>query len=276
LCAWSFPGGVNSYYAVFSGGMVWTADWAGDRLVRFDPATGEGRRWSLGTGSDPLGLAAGADGSVWTADAEQGRLLRLAPASGVLTRYSLPVGATPQMLTLVDGFVWYTESAAGTVGALDPNVAAGRSATASSDTFTASPACQTLPAGSVAGSGASSAALAWSGGAWDEIVASGGWTVYELPAGASPFGIAAGSGPPWIVDQGRQVLGRLGGSPATETPTPTRTGTPTSPVTLTPTLTPTGTLSPAATSSPTAGPTRTASPTGTVPRSSACVSTYPC
>jgi streptogramin lyase len=222
LCAWAFPGGVSSYYALVSGGAVWTANWANDRLVRFDPATGAGRRWSLGAGSDPLGMALDADGNLWVADAEKRQLLRLAPGSGLLTRYALPTGTTPQVVALIDGLVWYTESASGTVGSLDPLVAAGSSAAATSDTFSASAACETLPAGAVTAAGAGSGALAWSSGAWDEIIASGGWHVYKLPAGASPFGIASVDGAPWVVDRGRRMIARAGGPAATETPTATR------------------------------------------------------
>jgi streptogramin lyase len=273
LCAWAFPGGVSSYYALVSGGAVWTANWANDRLVRFDPATGAGRRWSLGAGSDPLGMALDADGNLWVADAEKRQLLRLAPGSGLLTRYALPTGTTPQVVALIDGLVWYTESASGTVGSVDPLVAAGSSAAATSDTFSASAACETLPAGAVTAAGAGSGALAWSSGAWDEIIASGGWHVYKLPAGASPFGIASVDGALWVVDRGRRMIARAGGPAATETPTatPTRASTPAGPPTATATRTttptvvpgpsPTASATPSATLSPTAGPSPTPSPT---------------
>jgi streptogramin lyase len=265
LCVWTFPGGVSSYYAVVDGSAVWTANWANDRLVRFDPATGQGRRWALGAGSDPLGLAVDADGHLWAADGEQRQLLRLAPASGLLTRFSLPAGTTPQIVALIDGLVWYTESAAGTVGSLDPASAAGSSSTVGSDTFTASPACSTLPAGTVTAAAARGGALAWSGRVWDEIVASGGWTVYQLPAGASPFGIAAVDGAAWVVDRGRQVLARPGGPASTETPAPTQTPTltPIQTQTLTPTQTPSQTPAATTTPSPTGTPTVSRTPTAT-------------
>jgi streptogramin lyase len=259
LCAWAFSGGVSSYYALVSGGFVWTANWANDRLVRFDPVSGQGRRWSLGVGSDPLGIATDPAGDLWAAAAEQGQLLRLAPASDLLTRYALPAGEKPQIIASIGSVIWYTEGASGTVGSLDPSVAAGSSAVAGSDTFTAAPTCSTLPAGSVAAATARSASLAWSGGAWNEIVAAGGWTVYQLPAGANPFGIASYAGAPWVVDQGRQVIARPGGPVSTETPTPTATHTATRTPTITsgPSLTPTRT--PTATGAVTPGPSPTPS-----------------
>jgi streptogramin lyase len=200
---------------------------------------------------------------VWAADGEKRQLLRLAPGSGLLTRFSLPAGTTPQVVALIGELVWYTESAAGTVGSLDPARAAGSSATASSDTFTASPTCSTLPAGTVTAAAAGSGAPSWSGGVWDEIVASEGWTVYQLPAGASPFGIASVDGAAWVVDRGRQVLARQGRPASTETPAPTPTHT------ETPAPTPTGTPAVSGTPTPTntvtAGPspTRTSAPTAT-------------
>lgn len=38
------------------------------------------------------------------------------------------------------------------------------------------------------------------------IVSSGGWQMYQMPVGASPWGIAFESGKVWVVDNGRQVL----------------------------------------------------------------------
>jgi streptogramin lyase len=262
LCAFALPGGTISYYVVYDAGAAWLANWFNDRIYRIDATTGAGQRWSLGSGADPLGLASDGNGQLWIADAGKNALLRLAPGSGQLTTYALPSGSSPQMVTLIDGKVWYTESGSGTLGALDPAVAMGSTAAASSDTFSAAPACQTLGAGTTTQASATSGAFSWSSGSWEEIVASGGWTVYQLPSGGIPHGIAGYAGKPWVVDRGRRIIARAGGAPATETPTATPTRTPTATNTPTPTQTPTQTPTATQTPSPTPGPSQT--PTATL------------
>jgi streptogramin lyase len=126
-----------------------------------------------------------------------------------MTAYTLPVGSTPEMITTSEGRVWYTEDTSGTIGMLDPITATGTSTTLAETTAAVTPAC------SIVGPGTSTAALTGTGSAswvtssYTTTVDGGGWTVYQLPPDASPWGIAVIDGDAWVADQGRQKLLRL-------------------------------------------------------------------
>lgn len=256
LCVYALPGGVSSDYVLYREGAVWTANWGNDYVYRYDPAAGQGQRWYLGGDSFPQGIAIDGAGNVWLADVSGGTLLRLSPADGQLASFPLPAGSSPRMLTLIDGQVWVTESDLRTVGMLDPAVASPTITTAPGDTFTLSAACSALPAGTVLPLGSTTGSLAWTDNLWQEVAAPAGWTVYQLPAGASPYGITGYAGQPWVVDNGRQVLARALGPASTGTPTPTPTAT----RTVAPGPSPTPTTPAAATATPTPSATATGAP----------------
>jgi streptogramin lyase len=126
-----------------------------------------------------------------------------------MTAYTLPVGTQPEMITLSQGKVWYTEYVSGTVGMLDPAKASGAASTLVKTTVPVTPGCSNLGAGTSSAVATSTATLAWTPTVYQELVSSGGWTVYQMPPSASPWGIAASSGAVWIVDHGRQKLAKL-------------------------------------------------------------------
>ncbi|HET7874620.1 MAG TPA: hypothetical protein VFN71_03770, partial [Methylomirabilota bacterium] len=59
----TFPTGI----AVAPDGAVWITSTYADKLVRFDPRTGQPREFQLALRSHPVGLLAERDGAVWYA-----------------------------------------------------------------------------------------------------------------------------------------------------------------------------------------------------------------
>ncbi|MEA3336586.1 MAG: hypothetical protein U9R25_11795 [Chloroflexota bacterium] len=229
LCSFSPSGGTSSYYLVVDGSQVWLGSWAGDKVMRLDAATNRLRTWQLEGDSNPAGMLLDDSGNLWWADAPAGvprrpslpqpvlpkattavgTLARLEPGLNRLTSYSLPAGTNPQWVALEGSTVWYTESSSGTgtVGNLNPAEASGTVSTLPASDQTLTPSCST-PSGSSGTATTRSGTLAYTPGTWSTIVNSGGWTVYQMPGGASPFGLASSMGIQWIGDQGRQKLAK--------------------------------------------------------------------
>jgi streptogramin lyase len=211
LCTYTLPGGAWSYYAIVEAGDVWLMNWWKNQLVRFTPASGAVKRWDIGeVSAERQGMAVGADGHLWWADRPAARLSRLDPETNEVTSYALPVGTTPQMVELRGGQIWYSEGDAGTVGILDPASAESSTTTVAVQAATAAaPVCSALGPGSSTSVSIDTGTLEWTTAAVSPVLDAGGWAVYELPAGAEPFGLAASGLHEWTTDRGRQKLARL-------------------------------------------------------------------
>jgi streptogramin lyase len=142
-----------------------------------------------------------------------GLLAQLQPDISQVTAYTLPVGSTPQMIAVSQGRVWYTEDTSGTLGVLDPTTATGTSAIVMTTTATVTPDCSIRGPGTSTADGIRTGSLAWTTGSYTLAVESDGWTVYRLPAGASPWGLAVVDEDVFVVDQARQKLLRLSSQP---------------------------------------------------------------
>ena len=170
--------------------------------------------WPLPNDSSPRGLAFDAGGNFWFADHKTKALRRFNESGSTLTTYLLPSGTMPRMVTVIGEKIWYSETASGMVGFLDPGAASGTPHTLAPESETITPTCTTLAAGSVSSAAGVPGTLAWTATSWPQIYGAGGWTVYDLPEGGYPWGIAAYSGRPWVVDQGRAVLADMSTPPA--------------------------------------------------------------
>jgi streptogramin lyase len=216
VCTHTLPGGTSSFYVLYlyDEDLLWLGNWGEDRIVAFDPSTNGISWWQLEVDSTPNGLAVDGSGNYWWADNTLGVLGRLEPDLDQLTTYSLPLGTAPQMIAIDGDKLWYSESNAGTVGLLDPAVAAGSITTLSTGSDSASVVCSALGPGSTEDvAQKSSGVVSWDSGTWTTVVDENGWTVYELPNDPSPYGIAISSGYVWVTDQGTQKLVRLGIAP---------------------------------------------------------------
>jgi streptogramin lyase len=213
LCTYTLPGGTYSTYVVQQGGKLWLGNRFLDRITRFDPLDTQVTWWTIpNTVAWPLGLAVDGQGHVWWADLGLDTVARLDPDSGLMTRYDLPAaaGTDPQMVAVQGSRVWVTGGSDGTVGALDPQAAQGQTSALASGSAAWSRACTTLGAGTTTALAApDTGSLAWTSGSLAPTYESGGWTVYQLPSGAEPYGLTAAADYLWVTDPGRDSLHRL-------------------------------------------------------------------
>jgi len=206
LCSYPLPGGVSSYYILYRDGAVWFSNWGNNRIYRFDITTEEAQHWQLAAGASPTGMDFEPSGNLWWADEGTDALVRLNPNTDQVTSYPVPNGGNPLMVAWLRGKIWYTDSGEGAVGVLDPSRAAGSTVTISPATESVTAACRNLGEGSSSTATVTTGVLAWTEGSWPQASTAGGWEVYQMPAGALPWGIAVHNGLPWVVDQGRRVL----------------------------------------------------------------------
>ena len=202
--------GAPSHYVLARDGWVWLGNWSYDRIYHLDPDEGQATWWQIpGANATPVGLALDDGGNLWWADSSQGILARLEPDLGRMTSYTLPLGTKPVMIALRGGRVWYTEYGEGTVGVLDPAKASGATATLASGTASLAPSCRTLGQGTTAPVQSESGTLTWTAGDLEPSLDAGGFTIYALPPGSSPWDIAASGEFVWATDPGRAKLIRL-------------------------------------------------------------------
>lgn len=217
LCAYMLPDLGSAEYIVHRDGVLWLGDYVLGRIVRFtlDPVADavDADWWEVGSAAWPEGLGLDADNNVWFADYGQPYLSLLNPTSNRLTRYTPPVGARNGMVAVVDGRPWYTGWESASVGVLDPAVAVLPSVEVGAGSTTLSPVCATLAAGTQPALTTRTGTLAFGEFAPTLLADAGGWTVYGLPAGSRPWGIAQAAGSLWIADGGRQKLLRVSESP---------------------------------------------------------------
>jgi streptogramin lyase len=208
LCAYPLPDGGASDYLLARGTTIWLGDNANGRIVKLDPAADEFTSWQLLADAYPQGLALDANGDLWWADELRDELARLEPASNRVTAYALPAGTAPAMIALDRGQVWYTGSFSGALGLLGPAVATGASVVVARTSAAVTPDCRALGGGITSAAVTRAGTLAWSSQTYQAVAGAGG-RVYQLPSGASPWGLTVSAGQVWAVDQGRQQLIRV-------------------------------------------------------------------
>lgn len=213
LCTYTLPGGTYSTYVVHEGGRLWLGNRLFERIMRFDPLEPEITWWEIpGSAAWPMGLAVDRQGNVWWADLGLDAVGRLDPASGQMTLYELPAGGgrDPQMVELRGSRVWVTGGNDGTVRILDPQVAGGQVSTVAPGSGDWSQVCADIGAGSTASLLATATgSLTWTSSSLTPSHEADGWSVYPLPSGALPYGLAAASDYVWVTDPGRDSLYRF-------------------------------------------------------------------
>jgi streptogramin lyase len=211
VCTYPVPDDGYSVSIAAQAGNIWLGDGQQNRILNLDPASNLFTLWQLAAGAFPRGLTHDGSGDLWWADENLGALARLEPGLDRLTAYTLPDGTSPKMIAPSSGKVWYTSSVSGTVGVLDPTKANGTSSTLITTTMpvTPTPTCNDLGLGISSTLTLSAGILAWTPDVYTRTVDSGGWSVYQLPSGAYPWGLAAAGKDIWVVDPGRQKLAWL-------------------------------------------------------------------
>ena len=255
LCTYPVPNGGSSDYVLFHGGRIWLGDTTNGRIVRLNPNDGKYTVWQLPPGANPQGMAIDGSGRIWWADPGAGALRRLDPQSNQLKTHAIPAtdgrAANPVAVAINNDEIWYTNSS-GSIGRIDPTLASGSSKNISPSTSTVSPACKNIGPGTAVAISKKSGKLTWNNAEYSLAKDSDGWLIYDLPAGAAPWGLAASGSNVWFNDQGTidRRAPQLGWMVLTEDPAETATATPTPTVTATPSATSTGTLSPTPTGTP--------------------------
>ena len=208
-CTYDLPDDGAAEYLARAGSAIWFGDHKNDRIYRVNPATNTFTYWQIGRDGYPEGLAAAAAGDFWWADPEVGDVARLEPSADRLTRFDGPFGGTPEMLALVGQTVWYSDDFLGAVAHLEPASAGGSSETVTRESVDVSPTCSTLGMGMTASATVSAQTPVWTEQSLNSLYSGGGWTAWDLPTDAFPWGVAVADGSLWVVDNGRQMLMRL-------------------------------------------------------------------
>lgn len=108
--------------AVAPDGSIFIAVMRGNKIARFDPATGLFREWDMPRGHHPHGLLVDRQGIVWTTGNGNGTIGRLDPVRGEIIEYKTPSGGGgPHTLVISDdgASIWFTLQAGNRIGHLD-------------------------------------------------------------------------------------------------------------------------------------------------------------
>lgn len=213
LCTYALPDDGFSDYVLGHDQGLWLGDRVNGRILRLDPGLDQYTAWELPAGAYPTGMSFDSQGNLWWADLSLAELGRLDPGSDQLTRYVLPLGHLPQMIAASDGLIYYTGPWEGAFGILNPAIATGTTTTLTPSTLETTAACSTLQPPSTSTITPSAGTTSWSTVTYTTTHAAGGWTVYQLPEQAFPWGIAVTGSTAWLADSGRQVLCRVAPGP---------------------------------------------------------------
>lgn len=208
LCTYTLPLDGLSSYLVVAGSQIWLGDWLNSQIDRLDTASEAFTWWELPAGSYPAGMALDGNGNLWWADYDLGELARLEPGANRLITYTQSVVVHPVMISLAGEQVWYTDQSQ-SVGMLDPHLDPGTVITVPLNSEPAVPACTPQIPPTTNTVTVTIGQVTWSAATYTTLLDQNGWQVFQLPAGSSPWGIAAEDSV-WIVDTGRQVLARIG------------------------------------------------------------------
>jgi streptogramin lyase len=207
LCTYPLPASGTATYLAAANGKVWLGDMINGRLVAIDANAGQATSWQLPSpaGAWPYDLVWDNAGHLWWSDYLRLTLNAFEPATNRVTTYTLPAGSQPNMVTLSPRGVWYTADSNGTFGELIPGQAASLSSVLTPITETVSPVCNILPPAVEHAITTRTGAVSWAAGTYTPTATSG-WREYQLPKGASPYGITFSGGSVWVTDRGRSTL----------------------------------------------------------------------
>lgn len=105
-------------------GSLWISELVGNRIVRFDPASGESRAWTMPSpDSGPRRLDVAADGTLWIPTYSGGSLVVFDPRTERFTEHPLPTRDALPYVARVDpksGAVWVAEAGADAIARFEP------------------------------------------------------------------------------------------------------------------------------------------------------------
>ena len=122
ITEWTIPTSSSDPQGIsVSGGLVYFAETAGNKIGRSDPATGVFAEWATPAGDSPLGIFV--SGGVVYFTESNNKIGRLDPATGVFTEWTVPTAnSQPYAIFVSGGLVYFAElSGLGNkIGRLDP------------------------------------------------------------------------------------------------------------------------------------------------------------
>lgn len=197
----------------FRDGAVWFGDYANHRIQRFELTetnTGYLSYWPLPTDADPDGIVFDTSGGLWWSEINAGRIGHLTfGATNTLTYYEIPGTVQPVAISIQSGEVWYSDHN-GKVGHLNPVTAIPYSSTTISESTQSAEdvICQTFSP-SLPESGYYFETKTLNFTAFDPLLipdnSTPGWTIYTLPAGSIPAGMAAVGNQVYVADSNASV-----------------------------------------------------------------------
>ncbi|PYP42511.1 MAG: lyase [Gemmatimonadetes bacterium] len=113
--------------AVAPDGKIWFVGQVGNYIGRLDPVSGEFKRFTVDSGTNPHNIIIDAKGRPWYSGNRNATIGRIDPATGALTRYPMPdPGARDPHTQAFDqqGNIWFTVQQGNYVGRL--NTASGK------------------------------------------------------------------------------------------------------------------------------------------------------
>lgn len=208
FCSYALPANTISTYPDAAGNRVWFGDRGNGRLVRIDSSDNTVTWWQLPAGSHPQEVAMDATGNAWYTDFDLAQIGRLDPSTHGLRIYTLPAGTKPYALAAAGGKIWYTEQNLASTGKLNPGTAAYTSSQLTPTSNTVAPSCSPLGPPTSGTAGIRTGTQAWAPATYPSLVNTGGWSIYQMPAGAKPYGIAV-TDYVYLVDFNRVLVARV-------------------------------------------------------------------
>jgi virginiamycin B lyase len=105
-------------------GMIWIAASYDNKIIRFDPRSGEKKEFTIdGSPSWPFNISLDNRGHVWFSQRASGRVGRLDPTSGGIQHYQPPTvdgGVAGLAIDAASGRVWFTEAYKDRIGVIEP------------------------------------------------------------------------------------------------------------------------------------------------------------
>lgn len=221
------PYDIGSYYThdlKFHDGAIWFGDYANHRILRFEPTTttlGYFSYWQLPVDTLPVkygldGLVFDASGGLWWAEMNRAYIGHLSfGTSDTLTYYQIPGTSHPVAISIHSGKIWYSDQN-GKIGQLDPTTALPISSTMVVETspIEKNVECTTLLPVPIDGTmyyETTPITFDTFNPALVPETPEIGWTIYTLPEGSIPAGMAeaVGGNQIYIANGKIQIQGEL-------------------------------------------------------------------
>lgn len=196
----------------FHDGAVWFGDYAAHRVLRFDSTTEILSYWQLPFDADPDGMTFDASGGLWWVEIDRGRIGHLTfGVTDTLSYYEIPGTAQPIGISMQTGKIWYSDKN-GKVGELDPGTAIPTSSATSLEISLneKNASCKNFtPYMTISAYYMETKTLTFTD--FDPPLTPDtshvGWTIFTLPAGSKPTGIAAVGGAVYVADSDTSTQG---------------------------------------------------------------------